>query len=217
MLTTAIAPTASAAQASDGWAPTVDEIEVLGEFLETYEVPADVRESLLEDAAAGRAWDSLGNHEPVSETTLALPSETATVQTFEDGSIAVTTVDEPVPASEGIGTRSLTGCSATAFGLHTGCKVHFNNGAVSYWFQANYTIRYDAYDSIHKVYNGVIDRTLGYTLNSEKLSVLRYNETSTSNPARAEYRIVTNLYPGISSKTWVLYLTVGANKARQGL
>lgn len=217
LTTTAIAPAASAAQAGDGWAPTDSEIALLGDFLETYEVPADVQESLLEDAAAGRAWDSLGNAEPVSEKTLQLESETATVQTFEDGSISVTTVDEPVLEPEGISTRKLTGCSATKVGLHKGCKIHFNNGAVSYWFQANYTIKYDAYDQINSVYNPVVDRTLGYTLNSEKLTLLKRNETSTSSPARAEYRIVTNLYPGVSSKTWVLYLSVGANKARQGL
>lgn len=124
----------------------------LREFWTTYGVDSAVQDRLIKDAKHGDFPDSLEGGTVVSTTNYKAGDEVVAVQTFEDGSILVSTVEQPpVPQPGTVQPLGIENCSVqsyTGVTYYNGCKITGQSGLVGISFYTSYTISHNAADSI---------------------------------------------------------------------
>lgn len=114
-----------------------------------YGVPAGTQAALLRKLEAGEPWDSLAGSEAVDVRTVVSAQGRETIAVFEDGSVAVTTMEEPQATASGsnpINPGSVSGCTVTGVGTVKrtlrNCLVEFDVLLTGMSFRANYTYTY---------------------------------------------------------------------------
>ena len=199
-----LAASASTATASDG-SLALDEADIvqLTEFFEGYGVPPATQSVLLIKLAAGEIWDSLSpDATPVSVEQYETDTSAVRIDTYDDGSIGVTSADRPQPEPPA-GTipplATLTGCTASPSGttrIRTNCKVGHSTGIITMHFRANYRWTYydDHYDfnvksaRIDSV-DALVVQAIGGSYSGRKLSIIRKNAGTQPALARGEVDI----------------------------
>lgn len=121
----------------------------LFEFWDRYGVDQATQTRLFAELQAGEMWDVLvEGSEPVSTETSTTNGVTTTLYTYADGSIAVTTVDNPgANAGRGGGASpaSVTKCSYSGGSYwysYTDCQAKEGIGIIEMWFYFDYSGSY---------------------------------------------------------------------------
>ena len=190
----------------------------LAAHLTEYGVPASTQAAIIEGWRNGDLPDSMAGAEPTTTSTSNVGGMSVTVSRYADGSVSVTSVEQPVSAggraSTGRGQLTpmgVSGCTARTSGNYsyrTNCYVDRWDGVTWQNFRADFTFVSKNFDRIDKVYSrngGVVGATSGGEIS---FGIVQRTETATSS-ARAEYVIWATL-PYIGYSTHGLGLKVGA-------
>lgn len=146
-LTLGLALPAQAAHADGGSgnALTASEENELRSFMAQHGVSESTQDSLITDFIDGKMWDSLTNADPVDTEVMDQGKDVVTVETYADGSIAVSTVPDfdEAPKEEGgfVGPMSVHGCQysgSTYAAYWTNCQADVNLGVIRQGFYFNY-------------------------------------------------------------------------------
>lgn len=100
-----------------------------------YGVPAETQATLMANLKAGQPLDAMTGVEPTSTETFTTPAKETTVARFDDGSIAITTIEDKSPA------RSVGNCADDAPTYARYCEVNGWWGTVQLAFFSSYTKR----------------------------------------------------------------------------
>lgn len=125
-------------------ADTVDQdtVTLLRSELTKQQVNPDVQDLLIAKYEAGEPWDSMS---PGKEPVTVEHTEGVTRETFADGSLIITTVDQPRITAPGEVTpfASVSGCKGTSqisSVKYTGCKVEQNSIFLKMGFYFDYSV-----------------------------------------------------------------------------
>lgn len=117
----------------------------LESFFATYGVDSETASDLIAAFQGGVVWDSLGGDAvPISIDEFRLGSTWRTIETYSDGSIAVTSIDMPsdTSAGTGISPMGIYGCTKYRTGVpYRGCTGDFNLGVIRMGFMFNWDNR----------------------------------------------------------------------------
>ncbi|GIG23736.1 hypothetical protein Cch01nite_44600 [Cellulomonas chitinilytica] len=116
-------------------------------FWNAHGVPKATQKSLLSKLAAGQTWDAVdGKHTPVSSSQATSNGSQETVDTYADGSIVVSDLEQPQTpptAANGITPLSVAGCRTTVGGSgyanYDDCKASSDTGIVTLAFYISYS------------------------------------------------------------------------------
>lgn len=203
-----------------GWELSEADALVLTDFLESYDVEPATQESLLRKFRAGEPWDSFSpGASPVSVETRESATQSETIYTYADGSVAATGVEIPQPAPPNGGMApmaGISGCTATSSGvtrIRTNCLVRHTNGPITMSFRANYRWSYypDYYDfNVQSARIDLVEKqsvtVIGGTFSDRTLSIVR--KTAGAQPALARAGAVVTVVAGAASFTIFLELFV---------
>lgn len=90
-----------------------------------YGVPVATQDHLLAELEAGRTWDSMNGKDPVMATSSVKNGVKETVETFADGSIAITSLELPTDPRE----KAAVGCRVTSsshYSTDRSCNISTN-------------------------------------------------------------------------------------------
>jgi hypothetical protein len=124
---------------------TDQQIEELSAFLIEYGVAEDVASDLIAQFDEGTLWDSMDDGvKPVSTVTEQLGNTNRTIETYADGSIAVSETSVPTGIPEGSpAPRSVSACTLKSGNNYqknyTNCRADVNLGLIRMGFYFDYT------------------------------------------------------------------------------
>jgi hypothetical protein len=172
-------------------------------FLAKYGADEATQDRLIAEYLAGGRWDSMqSGSTPVSVRTSSASDGDYTIQTFPDGSIAVTRVEKPVVEPEGgISTQGISECSGSG-SVRTDCKIDTWVGAVALSFRASYNL---STNTVTNVYGG------GWSIAAACSAHQKYLGRPASNIGRLEVE-ATMCVVGYSQVFW-LQLTLSGGSA----
>ncbi|MFJ4167783.1 hypothetical protein ACIPY5_19700 [Microbacterium sp. NPDC089698] len=186
----------------------------LTEFLSEYGVAPDTQQALVVKLRSGTVLDSMTEASPVSTDTSASDAATKTIETFQDGSIRVTSVEKPKPAPDP-GTISTRGggfgeCSQSGDENHQwnkNCSIERWDGIITQHFYANFTYVTPGYDYIDSVW-GATYQVWGASSASQTYFGITKQYEDAAGPAVAEQRVAAQV-PVLGSMSYYLALRVG--------
>ncbi|MFZ2464807.1 MAG: hypothetical protein WAW77_14555 [Caldibacillus thermoamylovorans] len=194
-------------QVNDGYTIlTNEDIKTLEAFFNQYNVDKKTQVSLIKKLKNGEKWDSLKNDTlPVLENTVELEDGTKeNVRVFEDGSIAVSSVDlsdatitNITPTKRNIGPLAVTPgtvTSGTGYSIYSKAKVHQSTGVISAHFYADFVLVQNGMDYISRVYNEKVT-ILGGNLSEVNLKIVKSKET-------LDYKAEAKLSFVVNSTQW---------------
>lgn len=200
--------------------PSSDPTAQIREFWTEYGVAPALQDALAAKLESGGNLDS-GNAyaEPVSTDTTTSSTMTMTVETFADGSIRVTGIENaPTSTAESsVGTLAtgITDCrsySGTGFVHYTGCRVISANGTQNISFKVDYEKYSHAHAKILRTYSANATSNYG-TITDPKRSLWRPQSTA-SQKAVAKYKSYYESHNGASSETIYLAFWLSSNGTR---
>lgn len=198
---------------------TKEEKVELKSFFDQYNVEKNVQNKLIKKLNDGELWDSLkGNQEIVKVKEVETETGFEKIETYEDGSIIVSTVDSKelvevsVEEKDEFGTYAVspgTVTSGSGYKTFRGAKVYVKSGIANCHFFANFTILNSGMDYISSAYDHSIT-TIGGTYSDDKLSITRSKETLDYR-AEAKLSFKFEAYSGAGAQTVWIKLNVGRN------
>ncbi|GEA86628.1 hypothetical protein Q760_15935 [Cellulomonas cellasea DSM 20118] len=204
------------AQAASG--EVTDDLRAqLKQFWTVNRVPGPTQDALLDKLEAGQTWDVMsGESAPVSTRTVRTAGENRTIETYPDGSIAVTSIQMPTSTTKPgvVGPLAVGNCrtsvSGSGYTNRYDCQANSTTGVVEMGFYISYSIT-GGYDSIIDV-NSPYVRADGGTASDTSLAIRKAAENSTGS-AYASIKTIYQARNGGGSKTLELRALVGQNTA----
>ncbi len=190
--------------------------DVLGEardFFESYGLSEETIDSLEHKLATEGTLHSMDGSDPVDVQVTETATATVTLETFEDGSIRVSSVDKPLEAGEDDGIfmpmaiSQCQGRSGSGYVSQSNCLAFSSNGVTSMRFRFDYSHSNGGPSSISSGHSAASSSTYG-SITTPVRSSWRQHSSSVQN-AVLTYRSV---YTGpMSTETWYLsvYLPQG--------
>ncbi|MBG9692714.1 hypothetical protein V4V34_07115 [Lysinibacillus sphaericus] len=204
---------------------TQEALDYMTSFLNKYHVDNETQRDLLEKVSNGELLDSNLNKEPINTYTVESNNVTENVAVFEDGSIAVTSVDlseatiEEVPNTEKnsamISPFSISGGSITSGSGYTNYKNAYINQStltIAAAFYADFTVVNGVGSYITYVNQGYYLKVYTGYASGDSLTVVNAKETG-SQPAEAILKWTYVAYSGAASNTNWLKLHLQNGKA----
>ena len=206
----------------------IDDYDSIKSTLTLYKVPESQQKILFNKLLTGEQWDSLKEStKPITVSQMIINGVIESVERYNDGSIAVTSVDleyakkldsdilfdtsqiesntKIAPNAISIGEVEKTSHSTT----YTNAKVYHNTVLVNASFYANFTLVRTGYGRINSVYNPkVLVLGPGASVSNRKLVINRRNQTA-SNSAMAT--LTFDYKTNFTSSNAYLRLLVGRN------
>lgn len=188
---------------------------------ERYGVPLEKQEELIANHEAGKLWDSNSGATAVTTESNAAGE---TIQRFADGSIAVTSVEQPAATQGEVTPMAVSRCRAVpgsgGYQKRVDCLVNKNTVQTNQSFEADYQVKSGAAGRILAVRNPVYWCYFpGCKMSSPDLRITR-STSSGSTPATARMtQQITYTNPAngndiISSTLWVqLNVTTSARSS----
>jgi hypothetical protein len=171
-----------------------------------YGVPTTTQDRLLDALSDGRIWDSLTGAAPVGTSERVVAGSTVTVDTFADGSIRVTTVEQPVDPSS---RASIGGCrtmSGSHYDSTIQCTVSTNVVVSTAGYAVTYHQVQGGASSINSV-TGITATCYGGTCGSKSVAINRKTQSGNS-PAYSTGRWKWTAVNGVGSKDFWLEFDV---------
>lgn len=186
------------------------------DFYTKYGVDEATQDRLIASMEEGDLIDALSSgEEPVSAEEILRDGVIEVVYTYQDGSVAVTSLENPEPLLPGsISPRAVSGCtinSGSGYVTATNCLVNHTAAYASLSFRANYQ-RYASATggSISPRYGtDVISSTIG-SISSQSLTLVRANSTATEPAVATLYGYLSG---GVFSEDLYLSLRVSGSAA----
>ncbi|GCD18725.1 hypothetical protein GXP71_01525 [Cellulomonas sp. H30R-01] len=195
----------SPAQAAEG---TTGDFTDVRAYWSTYGVTQEVQDELIEKFVRTGKVDALdGAAAPVATSTITRSGATERVETFNDGSIRVSSFEKPSSLGRTTGVKplaatNLSGCSVTSgsgFVTYKNCLVSSGDGFRYMSFRATYEKYSGAYAKILSTGSPSTSSNYG-TMTYPTRSLYRPNSTATQD-AVAKYVSEWTSYNGASSET----------------
>lgn len=190
-------------------------------FWDQYGVDPDVQDALVAKLESHGKLDASGAHaEPVSVDTDTTAGMSVTVETFADGSIRVSGVEQANASSESTGGIELldsgvtdcTSSSGTGWVHYTGCRVFSANGTQNISFKVDYEKYSAGHAKILRSYGAVSSSQYGsMTLPTR---TLWRPQSSATQKAVAKYSSDYESHNGASSETIYLAFWLSSNGTR---
>ena len=108
-------------------------------FLAEYGADQATQDRLIATYLAGEKWDSLTNATPTDTRQYTNAAGDYTVNTYADGSIAVTRAELPTAVAGGLQSRGISGCTVSGTS-RSNCKIDMWVGVVAMSFYASYNV-----------------------------------------------------------------------------
>ncbi len=182
------------------------------EFNSQHGVSPEDQSTLLEKAKAGLLPDSMTGSEPVAVET---PDDLTRIDRFEDGSVLVTTLEQPAITKPGqITPLGIAGCSLSSGGgyaAYSGCQVSQASSYATLSFTANYT-RYTNGAQITRADTPTAQTYYGGCESAPTVSIIRGSQSGTL-PAVATEHCHYVSYTGAASEDLYLSLRVTSGEA----
>ena len=185
----------------------------LTEFLSEYGVAPATQQALVVKLRSGTVLDSMTEASPVSTDTSESDAATKTIETFQDGSIRVTSVQKAKPAPDPgtISTRAgIAECTQSGDDNHQwnkNCSIERWDGIITQRFYANFTYVTPGYDYIDSVW-GATYQVWGANSASQTYFGITKKTEDAAGPAVAEQRVSAQV-PILGSMSYYLALRVG--------
>lgn len=185
------APNDTSAASNDGSTAAVMPLDeaTLAHFtseFDRYDVSLEDQEGLIDKFEAGQLWDSMSDAGPVTTETNAAGE---TVERFADGSIAVTSIEQPSESKGEISPMGVSRCRAVAgsngYSKRVDCLVNFNTVQVNQSFEADYQVKSGAAGRILAVRNPVYWCYFPFCSMSSATPKITRSTSSGSTPATA--------------------------------
>ncbi|MGL3067072.1 MULTISPECIES: hypothetical protein [Planococcus] len=197
---------------------TKEDVNHLKSFLTEYGVEEPVQQKLIAKIRSGKLWDSLNeSSEIVNSKTVEKDDGIETIETFNDGSVKITTID-PAKVEEGVvktdsegdvitplGVTPGTISTGTGYATYSNAKVYMKTGIADAHFYANFTLLSGSSKDYISSVRGAWVGTFGGTANNISLSIIRKYETL-DNPAQAQLKFQYVAAGGTASS--IVYLTL---------
>lgn len=213
---------AVAAETSPTFAEAWNEFSEVRSVWTSYGVPETTQEDLVQGFLHGELWDAAAGAEPTSSVeSVNDAGAVETVSYFADGSISITTVEQPVEVSQtgGVAARAVTGCTVsniTGGKKYSNCWVDTWVGTIAMSFYATFDIFTNGKDVIRSVYGGAYSLGPYLEVKKETLKIDRVTEISGSSPAQASYRLDVKYFVPLANVPYMersnyLWLRVAEN------
>lgn len=197
-------------------AETID-TEKVSSFLSSAGIPNKDANAVIEKLENGEQLDFETNKKPVSVKTERKGDWEVTTETYPDGSVEMTELEQPLnEVSPGIISPQAapTNCKVkggSGYRSYTNCHVRRTNSLYNMGFKASYTIVQKGKDYIGGVH-GLETKCYAGTCSKSKLNTTRKKETASAK-ATAKASTVYKTYGASSSRNVWLKLWVGKDKA----
>ncbi|MGO1591269.1 MAG: hypothetical protein ACTHW1_00500 [Ancrocorticia sp.] len=157
------------------------EVQELEDFWSDYEVPKTTQADLLSKLEQGKVWDSLDPEtSPATTEELTVDSKNVVVETYPDGSIAVSSTSVPIQKTDAVSPQSVTNCKQGSGSnnyqiKYVGCKADVNFGLVRMGFNFDYTAYKGAHGVITRYYNQ-FNHIVGGALSNHRFSKMSQSQ-----------------------------------------
>ncbi|WP_278236924.1 hypothetical protein [Isoptericola sp. AK164] len=194
--------------------PEVDDEQYFRDIMDRYSVPTATQDELFEKLDRGVAWDANDpTAAPVSVETNDALGKSETVKRYEDGSIAVLSVQQPA-ATDGIMPRRWLGCGYTVhrstYNTVDDCFVDWTRGTTKMKFAVDAEIWHSGRDKILRAHTGSYRYAQGCA--SASLSVNRKTESTSGAPARASMVMDGDILCAGGGRSYTLVIEVGNDR-----
>lgn len=191
------------------------------EFWTEYGVTPNVQDALVNKLEVGGKLDSANAFaEPVDVSTTTHDGMNVTVETFADGSIRASGIEQATAADEQVGTldTGVTDCtvtSGTGFVAYTGCQVFSANGTQNIQFKVNYERYRGAHAKILRSWDAKATSRFGTVTPADDLPrTLWRPESTATQKAVVKYKTDYESWNGASSETIYLAFWLASDGTR---